>query len=89
MLILRRTMGESSAIVGSFAGLAYVEGARQERLPANLIQAQRDVFGAHTYERRDRAGPMNGASELARQTTEPASSRPHTGVTFNATSNPT
>lgn len=41
------------------SALAYVEGARRERLPANLIQAQRDVFGAHTYERRDRAGTFH------------------------------
>jgi len=34
--------------------LSYYDGARCERLPANLIQAQRDYFGAHTYERVDR-----------------------------------
>ncbi|HSX04766.1 MAG TPA: decarboxylating NADP(+)-dependent phosphogluconate dehydrogenase [Rhabdochlamydiaceae bacterium] len=33
--------------------LAYFDGARTERLPANLLQAQRDFFGAHTYERID------------------------------------
>jgi 6-phosphogluconate dehydrogenase len=36
------------------AGLAYFDGYRTERLPANLLQAQRDYFGAHTYERTDR-----------------------------------
>ncbi|HEB68958.1 MAG TPA: decarboxylating NADP(+)-dependent phosphogluconate dehydrogenase, partial [Desulfobulbus sp.] len=36
------------------AGLAYYDGYRSERLPANLLQAQRDYFGAHTYERIDR-----------------------------------
>ncbi|MDR1097090.1 MAG: decarboxylating NADP(+)-dependent phosphogluconate dehydrogenase [Tannerella sp.] len=36
------------------AGLAYFDGYRTERLPANLLQAQRDYFGAHTYERIDR-----------------------------------
>jgi 6-phosphogluconate dehydrogenase len=35
------------------AALAYFDGYRSERLPANLIQAQRDFFGAHTYERTD------------------------------------
>jgi 6-phosphogluconate dehydrogenase len=35
------------------AGLAYFDGYRAERLPANLLQAQRDYFGAHTYERVD------------------------------------
>ena len=33
---------------------AYYDGYRSERLPANLLQAQRDYFGAHTYERVDR-----------------------------------
>jgi 6-phosphogluconate dehydrogenase len=36
------------------SGLAYFDGYRSERLPANLLQAQRDYFGAHTYERVDR-----------------------------------
>ena len=35
------------------AALAYFDGYRSERLPANLLQAQRDYFGAHTYERID------------------------------------
>jgi 6-phosphogluconate dehydrogenase len=34
--------------------LAYYDGYRRERLPANLLQAQRDYFGAHTYERIDK-----------------------------------
>jgi len=36
------------------SALAYFDGYRSERLPANLLQAQRDYFGAHTYERIDR-----------------------------------
>ena len=36
------------------AGLNYYDGYRCERLPANLLQAQRDYFGAHTYERIDK-----------------------------------
>jgi 6-phosphogluconate dehydrogenase len=36
------------------SALAYYDSYRSERLPANLIQAQRDYFGAHTYERIDR-----------------------------------
>lgn len=35
------------------SALAYYDGYRTERLPANLLQAQRDYFGAHTYERVD------------------------------------
>jgi len=38
------------------AALAYYDGYRSERLPANLLQAQRDYFGAHTYNRTDREG---------------------------------
>jgi 6-phosphogluconate dehydrogenase len=40
------------------ASLAYYDSYRRERLPANLIQAQRDFFGAHTYERIDDPGKM-------------------------------
>ncbi|MBR1633248.1 MAG: decarboxylating NADP(+)-dependent phosphogluconate dehydrogenase [Bacteroidales bacterium] len=36
------------------AALEYYDGYRTERLPANLLQAQRDYFGAHTYERTDK-----------------------------------
>ena len=36
------------------AGLQYYDGYRCSRLPANMLQAQRDFFGAHTYERTDR-----------------------------------
>ncbi|RLK63243.1 NADP-dependent phosphogluconate dehydrogenase [Atopobacter sp. AH10] len=38
------------------SAIAYFDGYRSENLPANLIQAQRDCFGAHTYERTDRKG---------------------------------
>ncbi len=50
----------SAAIAGGIplpamtSALAYYDGYRSERLPANLLQAQRDYFGAHTYERVDR-----------------------------------
>ena len=36
--------------------LAFYDGYRSQTLPANLIQAQRDYFGAHTYERLDAPG---------------------------------
>ena len=36
------------------SALAYYDGYRSDRLPANLLQAQRDYFGAHTYERVDK-----------------------------------
>lgn len=38
------------------SSLAYYDSLRSHRLPAALIQAQRDFFGAHTYERVDRSG---------------------------------
>ncbi|MGN8245414.1 NADP-dependent phosphogluconate dehydrogenase [Cellulomonas soli] len=41
------------------SSLAYYDGVRAPRLPANLIQAQRDFFGAHTYRRTDREGTFH------------------------------
>lgn len=38
------------------SAIAYFDSYRAERLPANIIQAQRDYFGAHTYERVDKEG---------------------------------
>ena len=54
----RRTV--SHAVLGGVpvpaysSALAFYDAYRSERLGANLIQAQRDLFGAHTYERIDR-----------------------------------
>lgn len=45
--------GHGVAIPTFYSSLAYFDGYRAERLPANLLQAQRDYFGAHTYERVD------------------------------------
>jgi 6-phosphogluconate dehydrogenase len=39
--------------------LSYYDGIRQARLPANLLQAQRDYFGAHTYQRTDKPGTFH------------------------------
>ena len=44
---------------GFGAALAYYDGLRSERLPAALIQGQRDFFGAHTYKRIDRDGAFH------------------------------
>ncbi len=44
---------------GLMVSLAYYDALRSARLPANLIQAQRDYFGAHTYERTDIAGTFH------------------------------
>ncbi len=59
----RRVVGEAARIgvpIPAFSSsLAYYDGYRRERLPANLIQAQRDLFGAHTYERTDKEGTFH------------------------------
>jgi len=46
-------------MMGMSASLAYFDAYRSERLPANLIQAQRDLFGAHTYRRADKDGAFH------------------------------
>jgi 6-phosphogluconate dehydrogenase len=52
-----RTCADLGVPIPAFsASLAYYDSYRQAVLPANLIQAQRDYFGAHTYERIDRPG---------------------------------
>jgi len=49
------TAAQNGIPVPAFSSaLAYFDGYRSERLPANLLQAQRDYFGAHTYERIDK-----------------------------------
>jgi 6-phosphogluconate dehydrogenase len=44
------------AVPAFAASLSYFDSYRQARLPSNLLQAQRDFFGAHTYERVDKPG---------------------------------
>lgn len=46
-------------VPGFSAAIAYFDAYRSERLPANIIQAERDYFGAHTYERTDREGSFH------------------------------
>jgi len=56
-LSLRRVLGEAIAngipVPAMSSALAYYDGYRSANLPANLLQAQRDYFGAHQYERVD------------------------------------
>ena len=47
------------AVPGFASAIAYYDSYRAERLPANLVQAQRDYFGAHTFERIDRPGSFH------------------------------
>jgi 6-phosphogluconate dehydrogenase len=49
-------VGQGVAVPAFSASLSYFDSYRQERLPHNLLQAQRDFFGAHTYERIDKPG---------------------------------
>ncbi|HSK35749.1 MAG TPA: NADP-dependent phosphogluconate dehydrogenase [Actinomycetota bacterium] len=51
------TLGVATPAFAS--SLAYYDGFRRERGPANLLQAQRDFFGAHTYRRTDRPGSFH------------------------------
>jgi 6-phosphogluconate dehydrogenase len=53
------------------AALNYYDGYRSERLPHNLLQAQRDYFGAHTYERIDREGNFHSDWIKLRREPEP------------------
>jgi 6-phosphogluconate dehydrogenase len=46
-------------VPGFASALAYYDSYRTERLPANLLQAQRDYFGAHTFERVDKEGSFH------------------------------
>jgi 6-phosphogluconate dehydrogenase len=54
--VVRAAAGLGIPTPGLMVSLAYFDGYRSAWLPANLIQAQRDFFGAHTYERVDAKG---------------------------------
>ncbi|MGE5072723.1 MAG: NADP-dependent phosphogluconate dehydrogenase, partial [Anaerolineae bacterium] len=54
--LLQAAIGMGIPALALGASLAYFDAYRSERLPANLTQAQRDYFGAHTYRRVDREG---------------------------------
>lgn len=60
------------SVPAMMSALAYYDGYRSERLPANLTQAQRDYFGAHTYERTDRAGTFHTDWEALVKAANPA-----------------
>ena len=56
---LKTAVGLGLPTPAGSASLAYFDAYRTERLPANLTQAQRDYFGAHTYRRTDREGTFH------------------------------
>jgi 6-phosphogluconate dehydrogenase len=53
---VQAAVGLGIPVLATSASLAYFDAYRSDRLPANLTQAQRDYFGAHTYRRVDRDG---------------------------------
>jgi 6-phosphogluconate dehydrogenase len=55
-LTVQTAAGLGIPVLAISASLAYFDAYRSERLPANLTQAQRDYFGAHTYRRMDKPG---------------------------------
>jgi 6-phosphogluconate dehydrogenase len=54
--IVKFSIDAGIPVPGLMAALGYFDSYRSSRLPANLVQAQRDYFGAHTYERIDAEG---------------------------------
>ncbi len=54
--LIQTAIGMGVPVLALSTSLAYFDAYRSERLPANLTQAQRDYFGAHTYRRVDREG---------------------------------
>ena len=58
-LAIKAAINNGVPVPAMMASLAYYDGYRSGWLPANLIQAQRDYFGAHTYERTDRKGTFH------------------------------
>jgi len=57
--LVQTAVGMGIPVLAVSASLAYFDAYRSERLPANLTQAQRDYFGAHTYRRIDREGTFH------------------------------
>jgi len=57
--VVQAAVGMGIPVLALSASLAYFDAYRSERLPANLTQAQRDYFGAHTYRRVDREGTFH------------------------------
>jgi len=63
--IVRTAVDLGIPVLALSASLGYFDAYRTARLPANLTQAQRDYFGAHTYKRVDRPGVFHTAWQAA------------------------
>ncbi len=57
--VVKLAISAGIAIPGFTSALSYYDSYRSEQLPMNLMQAQRDYFGAHTYQRIDREGTFH------------------------------
>jgi 6-phosphogluconate dehydrogenase len=57
--VISTAVGMGIPVYAMSAALGYFDAFRTARLPANLTQAQRDYFGAHTYRRLDREGSFH------------------------------
>ena len=58
-LEIQTAVGLGIPVLAMASSLAYYDACRSEHLPANLTQAQRDYFGAHTFRRIDREGAFH------------------------------
>jgi 6-phosphogluconate dehydrogenase len=81
-LVLAIAIKHGVATPAFSASLAYFDSYRSARLPANLLQAQRDFFGAHTYERIDKPGVFHtdwteSEQKLAEKPAQPKTPEPH------------
>ncbi|HEX4708010.1 MAG TPA: NADP-dependent phosphogluconate dehydrogenase [Candidatus Udaeobacter sp.] len=81
-LVLSTAIKHGVAAPAFSASLAYFDSYRSARLPANLLQAQRDFFGAHTYERIDKPGVfhtewLEDEKKPAEKSAEPKTHEPH------------
>src|SRR6184192_399010 len=81
-LVLAIAIKHGVATPAFSASLAYFDSYRSARLPANLLQAQRDFFGAHTYERIDKPGVFHtdwteSEQKPAEKPTQPKTPEPH------------
>src|SRR6059036_543991 len=81
-LVVATAIKHGVAVPAFSASLAYFDSYRSARLPANLLQAQRDFFGAHTYERVDKPGVfhtdwLDSEQKPAEKPTQPKTPPPH------------
>ena len=80
-LVVALAVKHGVAVPAFSASLAYFDSYRSARLPSNILQAQRDFFGAHTYERIDKPGVFHTEwtepDHKPAEKTEPKTPEPH------------